>query len=159
MIHCYWSYIILPAINLIVSYVTDSQITGVKLYRTLSMSHLSTGWHIRPGQAKTELLFLSQREVLDNVMCHPVLPPVISLSRSHFVWSGGTSFRNAEEIGSIQSAKLGEDNAFRAPPLHSSPLFRLCVMMPDVWQEITVLLDRLCCSGFLVPTYMLPLKL
>ena len=27
---------------------------------------------VRPGQAKTELLFLSQREFLDNVMCHPV---------------------------------------------------------------------------------------
>ena len=27
---------------------------------------------VRPGQAKTELLFLSQLEVLDNVMCHPV---------------------------------------------------------------------------------------
>ena len=26
----------------------------------------------RPGQVKTELMFLSKREVLDNVICHPV---------------------------------------------------------------------------------------
>ena len=64
-------------------------------------------------------------------MCHPVLPPVISLSRSHFLWYGGTSFRNAEEIGSIQSAKLGEDNAFRAPPLHLSPSFSVPALCYD----------------------------
>ena len=32
----------------------------------------------RPGQAKTELLFCSQWEVLHNLMCHPVLMGSVS---------------------------------------------------------------------------------
>ena len=65
-----------------------------------------------PGQAKTELLFLSQREVLDNVMCHPVYICMVTWKILIFL----TEFSSQDLLGSEHGITQTSFNASQVQP-------------------------------------------